>query len=79
MINKILIIAAALILSACASKNNSTIIAGRSNGALPPITIHYNGDHPPPVLFVKDQLPPLTTITPDYISYGDSYWWWRAH
>lgn len=77
MLNKILIFALSLILASCASKKN--ISATDSSSALRPITIHYSGDQPPPIIFVKDKTPSIKLMPPNYIQYGDSYWWWHAH
>ncbi len=42
-----------------------------------PITIFYNGNNPPRVIFVRQEGPPETPPGPDYMAYGNYYWWWK--
>lgn len=67
-----------ILLSSCSiSKGNDYIKAPNTPDLEKPIKIHYNGSKPPTVIFVKDTIPDPASISPEYIPYGNSYWWWH--
>lgn len=77
MPNKIFILILICSLTSCATQKHNYIALPKLQTSSSPIKIHYTGANPPAIVFVKDSLPQQDFLTPDYIPYGNSYWWWH--